>query len=320
MAREYAKVLVRLWADDVWRSLSFGAQSLYMAVLTHPSMSYAGVIDWRPPRLRKIAADWDAQSFAVAADELERNLFIVVDEDTEEALVRSFVRNDGLLKVPNMAVAMVKAYGEVSSTDIRGVLVHELHRLHGESPDWAGWAKALPLLNNPSVNPSERASVKGSVNPSVKGSPDPSVNPEPTLSVTPAPSPTKQSPSPSPKERGTQKRAHRLPDDWQPDTDLVAEARSKFPGVNLELETEKFCDHFQSIGGERARKVDWRKAWRNWIRKSYEFAPRTGGNGSRPNTHEAWSTSINEPLASELPSWQDDAIDGEVIEFRRGIS
>lgn len=68
-------------------------------------------------------------------------------------------------------------------------------------------------------------------------------------------------------------RAKRLPQDWQPNGDLVAWQREEFPHVDGRRETEKFRDHWHS---KTERRVDWNLTWRNWIRKAAEMAPRAG--------------------------------------------
>lgn len=199
MARDHARVELNIWADDDWLDLTPGAQHLYLVLLTHPDLSYAGVADWRPNRLRAMASHWDTDDVKRAADELARNLYIVVDEDTEEVLVRSFVRNDGLMKQPNLAKAMVKAARSIASRSIRAVLVHELLRLHEDQPGIKGWESAGELLSWRSADPSGYPTGYPSGNPSGKGEPNPSGDPLDDPSLTPySLLPTPYSPLPTP--------------------------------------------------------------------------------------------------------------------------
>lgn len=190
MAREYAQIRLTIWNDDDFRALTPPAQWLYFLLLTHPTLTMAGVGDWRPSRLAVLAGA-DVDLIEDAAVELAQRLYVVIDQETEEYLVRSFHRNDDLLKMPNMATAAARAAVKVTSAGLRGVLVHELHRLRGERPDLKGWAskELLDFMGghavdpasrpcwNPSVNPSRNPSVKGSGNPSPNPSIDPSGNP-----------------------------------------------------------------------------------------------------------------------------------------------
>ena len=47
MARKYAAIKSTLFGDPGWRSLTPAAQRLYIVLLAHPELSYAGVADWR---------------------------------------------------------------------------------------------------------------------------------------------------------------------------------------------------------------------------------------------------------------------------------
>lgn len=208
--RKYAQLNIAIWNDDDFRALTPAAQHLYFLLLSHPTLSYCGVGDWRPARIAHMANGWEAQDVERAGAELVDRLFIVVDEDTEEFLVRTFVRNDPLMRQRNLGVSMARAYSTVASDEIRGVIVHELRRLEKAHPELKGFDsdEVRSVLSKPAFDPSVYPcgnpwvdpSVKGSIdpsidpsvdpkirefNPSVKGSVYPSVDPSPT----PAPSP-----------------------------------------------------------------------------------------------------------------------------------
>ncbi|WFN94151.1 MULTISPECIES: hypothetical protein [Gordonia] len=156
MARDYAQIRLDIWGDDEWRKLTPGAQHLYFALLTSPTMTYCGVVDWRPGRIAAGAAGWSAMAVRAAAAELIDGLFIVVDEDTEEALIRSFVKHDGLLRNPKVSVSMANAFAAVASSTLRGVIVHQLHRLRDAQPDLKAWGveKVTEILDRESIDPS----------------------------------------------------------------------------------------------------------------------------------------------------------------------
>jgi len=200
MARDHARIDLGIWNDDDFRNLSPAAQHLYLVLLTSPSLSYCGVGDWRPARILPLAGGWTLDGLTRAAEELAKDLYIVVDEATEEVLVRSFIRNDGLMKQPKMAVAMSKAFAAVASQSLRGVVAFELQRLHEDDPKLNGWGsdKASEILSKTSVDPStyptgypsRKGSVKGKSNPSVK----PSVKGGPTPTPSPTPNSLKEAP------------------------------------------------------------------------------------------------------------------------------
>lgn len=189
MAREYASIKLSIWNDDDWRDLSPLAKLLYLSLLTSSTLSHCGVADWRPARLAATVGMTTAEVEESGA-ELVDSLHLVIDEASEEVLIRSFVRNDGLMKQPKMAVAMASAHAAVASKAIRGVIVHEIKRLKKDHPDLHGWGseRASDLLGLRSVDPSTYPLGKGSVKGSGKGKATPTTKGSPTPAPTPAPS------------------------------------------------------------------------------------------------------------------------------------
>lgn len=260
MAREYARVKLSIWADDDFRELSAGAQGLYFVLLTSPTLSLCGVADWRPKRLAGLAKGWTARQVQTAAQELVSHGYIVTDDDTEEVLVRSFMRHDGVLKSPNITVSMVKDFAAVTSAILRRTIVDEMVRLREKYPDWAGWAKAEDVLANHPINGSEVVSNRfpeqleiGSGNRS------------------PIPQPSALSLQPSTKSVSA-KKATALPDDWKPSDAHRSQAADL--GVNVDLEAQKMRDY--ALANGRTQK-DWDAFFRNWLRNSLQF-----GGAQRP--------------------------------------
>lgn len=187
MAREYGVIYHDIWGDSDFRALSTRAQLLYLQLLTSPTLNYAGVADWRPKRIAPLASDLTVRSVERAAGELARGLFVVIDEDTEEVLIRSFLKHDGLLKKPNVTKAMLKAFNATSSDVLRGVVVHELGKLREQFPEWGGFAVegVSKVLEREPFNPSDLVPF-GDSNPS--GNPsenDPSLLTPNSLLLTP---------------------------------------------------------------------------------------------------------------------------------------
>jgi hypothetical protein len=184
MAREFATVRLNLWASDAFRALTPRAQHLHFLLLTSASLSFCGVADWRPKRLAALSAGNSPSSIEQAAEELQGGGFIAIDEGTEEVLIVNFITDDGLMKQPNMAVAMVSAYTGVASARLRALVAEEVRTLSVERPELACWgakaskdalAKMIEQASgNPSGNPSINPSANPSGNPSVHPSDDPS--------------------------------------------------------------------------------------------------------------------------------------------------
>jgi hypothetical protein len=89
---------------------------------------------------------------------------------------------------------------------------------------------------------------------------------------------------PAPKKKNTaapkekKKRAHSLPDSWQPNAGHAEKARSL--GVDLTAEVEKFRNHWEANG---ALKVSWDATFRNWLIRAKEL---NGLYGARNGKHD----------------------------------
>jgi hypothetical protein len=164
MARDHARIFTAIWSDPDFRALPVPPQHTFFMLLSQPRLSYCGVMDYLPNRLSKMSAKATARTTANAVSSLEKARFVVTDEDTGELLIRSFVRHDGLLAMPNMTKAMTKDYLAVLSDPLREAIKSELSRAFTESPDLGGWkglAQASPELH---AEVTAKGSRKGSAN------------------------------------------------------------------------------------------------------------------------------------------------------------
>lgn len=150
----FAKLHERIWLGEDWLDLSHTAQWLYMALVSR-KLNRAGVADWRPKRLTALSPTITRDGIEAAAEELADAKFVIIDEDTEEILVRSYIRNDELWKQHNLMVSAANAYGHTASRLLRGVIVHELRRLRDEMPDLKVWTHEgmLDVLVREAIDP-----------------------------------------------------------------------------------------------------------------------------------------------------------------------
>ena len=168
MARDHARLLVSTWDDAEFVSLTTSAQSVYFSLISSPDLSWCGVAPLLPQRLIRNAADLTERKVKQAMADLAERRFLIIDTDTAEVLVRTYVRHDGILKQPNVTKALVRAMDRVHSAALVEVVKGELGRLLTDEPDHKGWdtirsgwpelfdelhAKANP---NPSANPSNK--------------------------------------------------------------------------------------------------------------------------------------------------------------------
>ncbi|WP_053619662.1 hypothetical protein [Nocardiopsis sp. NRRL B-16309] len=137
MARNFAQFQSRTWTDDHFKSnLTADSQWLYFALLSQPNLNGAGVLPLQDRRWKKLAKDMTADRIEGALDELCAHWYVLVDEETEEVLIRTFIRNDGLWKQPNVLKSALGHAKNTMSATLRAVIWHELQRLPlDELPD-----------------------------------------------------------------------------------------------------------------------------------------------------------------------------------------
>lgn len=139
MARDHARLQVAIWNDPEFRALDRDDQRMFMLLCSQARLTYCGTLDYFPSRLAKLAADDTEESVLNAIWRLDKYRFAVVDEETHEILVRSFVRHDGLLKSPNITRAMCKDRANIISDRLRDCVDSELRRAWKEDQSAKGW-------------------------------------------------------------------------------------------------------------------------------------------------------------------------------------
>lgn len=170
MARDHARIFTAIWSDPEFKRLEKDPQRMYFVLVSQHRLTYAGVLDYLPARLASLAADDGIEAVEKAVAALEATRFVVVDQDTQEILVRSFVRHDGLLATPNMVKAMLKDRDGIISESLREALDDELARAYEERPDLAGWKVVERSRKALWEHLRQKGSAKGSAKGSVKGS------------------------------------------------------------------------------------------------------------------------------------------------------
>lgn len=144
MAREYARIRISIAGDDHVEELTPAAQWLYFRILIpDPQLSHCGVTRWLPKRLIHKAAGLTLDYILTAAAELEHERFALFDDNTEEVLVRSYLRSEELLRNPKMAVAVGDAYLGVASRQLKAAVASEVHRDKADHPDYSSWTHTI---------------------------------------------------------------------------------------------------------------------------------------------------------------------------------
>lgn len=179
MARDHTRINLDIWGDDEFRDLPVDAQNLYWTLWTSPGRTYCGSHEWHPGKLSQCAGDWTVDRILAAAATLSERLFLVVDEVTEECLLRSWIKHDGLWKVPNMAVTMALARAALGSKVLRGVIVHEVRKLRDKQPDLSSWQRpeVAKMLAQKAIDPADNPPFNPCANPPVNPYANPCANP-----------------------------------------------------------------------------------------------------------------------------------------------
>lgn len=129
MARDYAKIITRIWADDDFKGLGATAQRLYFQLLSQPDVSMCGVVTLAERRWSMQVADQSLDAITDDIAALEGARFIVVDRVTQEVLVRSYVRHDEAWRSPNGMKGIDSAVRSVLSGRLKSVCRGELLKI-----------------------------------------------------------------------------------------------------------------------------------------------------------------------------------------------
>jgi hypothetical protein len=203
MARSHARIATSIWEDDDWLDLTGDAQRFYMMLLSQPNLNHAGVIPITIRRWALLCTDQDEARLRVAMGGLESSRFILVDERTEELLVRTLIRNDGVWKQPKVLAVAIGEASSARSAAVRACVAEELGKVDTTSLEAAregveALLKELPkrLVNAhveaprqaPANGPPEAPAVEGSKGVRVRAgaAPTPATAPFPGLTL-PAP-------------------------------------------------------------------------------------------------------------------------------------
>lgn len=306
MARSHARILVSIWTDPDFRDLSVEAQRLYLLLLSQGSLNNAGVVLLTLKRWAAGCAATTTADIEKALAELDERRFVAADDDTEEVLIRSFIRNDGIVKQPQMMKNALREALGVQSVRLRAVLARELRRL--DRDDAAFTADQIDPGYDPDPDP-----PKGDDKADTDSKP-PFGDPSETLaepcdetervndgSLFQAPSSLREgfdqgsaslppgSEQPAELRRGgvgvgssssvrsssvssAAKRGTRIPDGFAVSQPMVVWARAHCPDVDGAFETEQFVDYWTAKPGKDAVKLDWVRTWQTWMRRSQRDA------------------------------------------------
>lgn len=126
MARSHARILTRIWADPDFTALPADAQRLYLALVSQPDLTLCGTLDWNAKRIARLAPDTTPARITKALGQLLDRAYVVVDDDTDELAIRTFLRHDGVTTQPNVLKSAARAWHGIHSTTIKQLVVDQL--------------------------------------------------------------------------------------------------------------------------------------------------------------------------------------------------
>jgi hypothetical protein len=131
-ARTFGKLLKANWTRDAWRQLSTDAQWLYAYLMSQPTTDTAGVFPLHTGRWAKANPDMTEPRVKAAARLLVDTGWIAVDFDTDEGLIRNYIRDDWAGDL--IFKGALKRCLLVQSVRLRAILLVEVTELKCERP------------------------------------------------------------------------------------------------------------------------------------------------------------------------------------------
>lgn len=146
MPRSHARIQVTIWTDQDFVALEQGPQRLYLFLLSQANVTHLGVVPLTVQRWSRNASGYSVKAVRDHLTALEAAGFLVVDYDSEEVLIRSLFRRDGIYKQPNVLRAAVASATSVISCSLRRTLADEIARIDAEDVAEDKRAAAQELL------------------------------------------------------------------------------------------------------------------------------------------------------------------------------
>lgn len=179
MARTRATITTTVWSDLDFRDLSPEAKLTYVTLLSQPTLSLAGCLDFVPERWATLTG-YDVASINGALHELEQRRYIAVDRSTFELVLRSFVLHDIGATPPNsnLAKGMWAAWALILSPDLKALVARNVPEAWFDRDDVPEAARELrfeppePTPKNPGSDGGSNPGSDGGSNGGSNGGPN----------------------------------------------------------------------------------------------------------------------------------------------------
>lgn len=164
MARTRATIYVTCWNDADFRALPALAKYLYWSLLAQSKLTIAGCLDLKVGRWADLSPDTPPDLVEHLLDVLEDRRYVAVDRETDELVIRTFVKHD-VSGNKNSQRGVWGAWQGIESEYLRRWVVANLPDAMWGNPDVAPPEEAVrmraePLSERPSERPIQQASER----------------------------------------------------------------------------------------------------------------------------------------------------------------
>ncbi len=132
MPRTEARVMVSIWRDGGFTALTERAQRLYLLLTSQATINLLGIVALTPGRWAGMASDSTLENLRTPLAELEAAGFILVDHDTDEVFVRTFLRHDGGWRSEKTRAAALGQMAHILSETLRDAAEVAIEELEAE--------------------------------------------------------------------------------------------------------------------------------------------------------------------------------------------
>jgi hypothetical protein len=128
--RPFVKLYRSIWSDDEFTRLPKPSKWLYLFLISQPNITLAGVLPLQPLKWSRHEPTSTPETLLADIEPLDESCFTVTDHDTEELLVRTYMRTAVLeTKVPwTTQKGAIRCCLKAESPLIRATLANELER------------------------------------------------------------------------------------------------------------------------------------------------------------------------------------------------
>jgi hypothetical protein len=155
----YVKLQRSQWTDTDFNGLPFAAQWLYNRLVSHPRMSRNGVTVVSASMIARLAPDMTVDVVDAMLDMLEAGRYILRDFETDEVMIRSYIRHDCPVRNPKMVAGVESSLRYIQSRRLAAAAELELRRAVEELTHSDHHAELVDNQETPARSRSDRDAI-----------------------------------------------------------------------------------------------------------------------------------------------------------------